>query len=589
MHWGPAVAHLQPVSLDLRLIPCNVFSLLLSIITLLLVSRPTLAELQPSEVAILVNKSSQISQQLARYYAKQRGIPSSQICSVAMPKSEELKRTDWNKIRPLIQRWFKQNQLDDKVRCMVTTWDVPLKIGKQLPPPSSTAKRRKLLQLERARRMERLLEFMNEFDKIAADGTGATTSESGLNESSDLKQVTEGITLRLKGAESRIQKMVEGPDKQKAVNTLTQLSIATAGLKVLTQNMQRAIESGRGNERMQQEFRFGTGRLTGLGEATNLLGGLPAGIERDTNIIVVVERAAGIVGTVSWIDTQLNELEENETYASFDSELALVLESEYALPRWVPNYLHYNYDDAPLRQVTKTLMVSRLEAPTPEATKALIDNAIAVEKTGLTGKIYLDARGAAELGKKYGPGTIEDYDSSLLRAHEMIKQHSTMEVVLNNKEQLFQQGECPDAAVYCGWVSLAQYIDAFDWKPGSIGYHIASAEAQTIRKKDSQVWCKRMLDEGVTATLGPVYEPYMLAFPKPDEFLAVLLTGRYTYAETVYRTKSTNSWTITTIGDPLYNPFKAKPALKEAPIQYRRVIGNFPDAVVRKETSSGGG
>ena len=129
--------------------------------------------------------------------------------------------------------------------------------------------------------------------------------------------------------------------------------------------------------------------------------------------------------------------------------------------------------------------------------------------------------------------------------------------------------------LYCGWVSLAQYIDAFKWNKGAIGYHMASAEAQTIRNPSSQVWCKRMLDEGITGTLGPVYEPYLLAFPRPNEFFAVLLTGRYTYIEAVYRTKATNSWTITTIGDPLYNPFKANPPLKQAPTQYRRVIGDI--------------
>ena len=104
---------------------------------------------------------------------------------------------------------------------------------------------------------------------------------------------------------------------------------------------------------------------------------------------------------------------------------------------------------------------------------------------------------------------------------------------------------------------------------------MASAEASTIRKPDSQVWCKRMLDEGVTGTLGPVYEPYLLAFPRPNEFFAMLLTGKFTYIEAVYRSKTTNSWTITTIGDPLYNPFKAKPALTTPPTDYARVLGSL--------------
>lgn len=552
------------------------FSLFFSCVLIVFMTAISRGELQPSEVAILVNKSSQQSQQIATYYAGKRGIPTSQICAVAMPMVEEMKRSDWDRsVRPAIRRWIAQNRLQDKVRCMVTTWDVPLKIGQLDPVSSTTRRRKKLFELERERRMARLLEFMDQFDGIAMDesGAGASVGESGLTSASSLQEVTEGITLRLKGAEARIQKLPEGVEKQRAVNTLTQLSIATAGLNVLTQNMKRAIDGGRGNERMQQEYHYGTGRLYGLGEAQNLISGLPPGIERDTNAIVVIERAAGIVGTITWIDNQLKDMELNETYSSFDSELAMILESNYPIERWLPNYLHYNYDGAPLQQVTRTMMVSRLEAPTLQLTKELIDKAIEVEKTGLKGKVYLDARGAATLDQNYGPGTIEDYDSSILKAHQLLTEHSSLEVVLNDKEQLFREGECPDAALYCGWVSLAQYIDAFDWNPGAIGYHMTSAEAQTLRTANSQVWCKRMLEEGVAGTLGPVYEPYLLAFPRPNEFFAVLLTGRYTYIEAVYRTKATNSWTITTIGDPLYNPFKANPALTEAPIQYRRVIG----------------
>ena len=84
-----------------------------------------------------------------------------------------------------------------------------------------------------------------------------------------------------------------------------------------------------------------------------------------------------------------------------------------------------------------------------------------------------------------------------------------------------------------------------------------------------------MLEEGVTGTYGPVYEPYLLAFPRPNEFFALLCSGKYTFAECWYRTKITNSWTMTTIGDPLYNPFKKAPALKSIPegARYAKLFG----------------
>ena len=108
---------------------------------------------------------------------------------------------------------------------------------------------------------------------------------------------------------------------------------------------------------------------------------------------------------------------------------------------------------------------------------------------------------------------------------------------------------------------MAKYVDAFDWRPGSVGYHLASGEAATLRKSKSQVWCKRMLEDGVCATLGPVHEPYLGAFPRPDEFFVLLMSGRYSLVECFYRTKPFNSWVMTLIGDPLYNPFKNRPRL----------------------------
>ncbi len=94
-----------------------------------------------------------------------------------------------------------------------------------------------------------------------------------------------------------------------------------------------------------------------------------------------------------------------------------------------------------------------------------------------------------------------------------------------------------------------------------MGYHIASSEATTLRTASSQVWCKRLLEDGICATLGPVHEPYLTAFPRPDEFFVALLSGKYGLAECYYRTKPFNSWVMVLIGDPLYNPFRAKPGL----------------------------
>jgi uncharacterized protein (TIGR03790 family) len=110
--------------------------------------------------------------------------------------------------------------------------------------------------------------------------------------------------------------------------------------------------------------------------------------------------------------------------------------------------------------------------------------------------------------------------------------------------------------LYCGWYSLAKYVDAFDWTPGAVAYHLASGEAATLRDPASQAWCKKLLEDGVCATIGPVYEPYLVSFPRPNEFFALLLQGELTLVECYTRTNPFNSWMMTLIGDPLYRPFK---------------------------------
>jgi len=104
-------------------------------------------------------------------------------------------------------------------------------------------------------------------------------------------------------------------------------------------------------------------------------------------------------------------------------------------------------------------------------------------------------------------------------------------IVIDSKETLFGPGDCPDAALYCGWYSLGRYVDAFTWARGAVGFHIASGECTTLKAKGSQVWCKVMLEKGVAATLGPVAEPYLHTFPPPELFFSLLMDGQLTLAE----------------------------------------------------------
>jgi len=97
-------------------------------------------------------------------------------------------------------------------------------------------------------------------------------------------------------------------------------------------------------------------------------------------------------------------------------------------------------------------------------------------------------------------------------------------------------------------------VPAFEWQQGSVGYHIASQECQSLRR--GEYWCKRMLEEGVAATLGPVGEVYVQAFSPPEIFFALLTEGRLSLAEVYFYSIPSWSWKMVLVGDPLYRPFK---------------------------------
>src|SRR5262245_58941838 len=152
-------------------------------------------------------------------------------------------------------------------------------------------------------------------------------------------------------------------------------------------------------------------------------------------------------------------------------------------------------------------MVSRLDAPTADLALQLVDRAIASEKRGVSGTAYLDARG---LPADNQSDTYGRYDQSLRDLNNFILNQSAITSKLENTEVRFHRpGEAPDVALYVGWYRLRQYEDAFTFRTGAIGYHMASAEAVSIHRSSETGWCKNALGRGITATLGSVGEPYL--------------------------------------------------------------------------------
>ncbi len=268
------------------------------------------------------------------------------------------------------------------------------------------------------------------------------------------------------------------------------------------------------------------------------------------------QEAKGLKDDISRTETEIVQTSKSRQVASVDSEIALVMENNYSLDGWLPNrffvgFRGKNVPDMPL----KVIPVCRLDGPTEAIVYRIINDSLFAEENKLSGKAYFDMRWSDKGAQGLSPYQI--YDRSIRNTSRIVKESGRMPVITDEREALFGPGEARDAALYCGWYSLAKYVDAFTWARGAVGYHVASAECTTLKAATSTVWCKTMLEKGVAATLGPVAEPYLQSFPAPEVFFGCLLNGGsliecYTVSNPFW------SWQMVLIGDPLYCPFKER-------------------------------
>jgi len=202
-------------------------------------------------------------------------------------------------------------------------------------------------------------------------------------------------------------------------------------------------------------------------------------------------------------------------------------------------------------------MTARLEAPTLELTKGLVDLAMQAEKDGPAGIGYFDAKMPAMGHRKMGYSMGEFW----VRRAWIETSNAGFKTVKDETDQLFGDGACPDALFYWGWYALTDYRDSFKpkFKPGAIAVHTASGEATNIRSAPPKggPWCAGFLAHGVTICSGPVGEPFLHTFPNAEIFYPRFFMG-WTAGEAYWNSVVSTSWMMVLIGDPLYTPFAGK-------------------------------
>jgi len=246
----------------------------------------------------------------------------------------------------------------------------------------------------------------------------------------------------------------------------------------------------------------------------------------------------------------------NTNAASVDSELCLLPLQGLPLIGVLPNpyqLLGYNrpFDSLDAREM---IMVGRLDGPSNEDVRRMIDDALYAEANRLTGRAKIDARGLTDDTSGYYQGDQWLIDSGRYLA----KQGWDVEVDL--KPEVFPENlPWRDVAIYAGWYAggatgpFMHNGDTPVFSRGAIAYHIHSYSASTLRSATSN-WCGPLIDKGAACTMGAVYEPYLDFMPRWDIFLEHLYEGN-TFIESAYASQKVLSWMITFVGDPLYTPF----------------------------------
>jgi uncharacterized protein (TIGR03790 family) len=515
--------------------------------------------LTPDDLVVVFNRKMPGSQDVAGYYASRRGVPAANLLGVEVSSAEEMSRADFDRaLAPPVKEAVERLKARGRTPAVLLVYGLPLRLKEQ--PQSPAVKAFKELAAARAREYgDLVVQLSGELDRQTG-GQDRGDRPSKRRSSGSAPNPLEMAKASVNRAAQYLKDSASGASGEAKRVRVLSLVITLVGTSTEVRSLAARMQKGSPEEREQLQKQELIALNAVMQHSLNeqmFNGVLP---DRALQTAALVRFTSGIIGEWQFWEKLRELYDRPQTVAAVDSELTLVLRGRHQLLGWLPNPFYRKYDRLPFIQRVRqnTVMVGRLDGPTPEIAKRLVDDAMQTEKTGLKGTLYIDARGLQGEAKY---GNYVWYDRHLVNLYDLVKKSSPVKVVLDQKPGLFPPGSCPDAALYVGWYSLGKYVASCRWQRGAVAYHVASVEAASLKEPGAQLWCKRLLEEGVAATLGPVTEPYLKSVPLPDEFFPLLMMGKLPLLEVYFRTLPSVSWMQILIGDPLYIPFKANPAL----------------------------
>jgi uncharacterized protein (TIGR03790 family) len=127
--------------------------------------------LAPDEILVVANTDCAASTRLARYYCEKRGVPPGNVIPVSLGARlhDSLSRADYdNRLAGPVRRIFTTRKDLEKIRCLVTTYGVPFKVGRREPLAGYEAQLKELRQWQQQEK-----DALTELEQKGLTGTTA--------------------------------------------------------------------------------------------------------------------------------------------------------------------------------------------------------------------------------------------------------------------------------------------------------------------------------------------------------------------------------------------------------------------------------
>lgn len=538
------------------------FRRLASLALLLLATASPALALEPDEIALVCNTQVPASLELATFYAQSRGIPSDRIIELALPTGEEMStdRLDPDVVMP-IRKALNDRNLRGKVRCLVTFYGVPLKLTPRRNRPEDEKEMRSL-QAEIDTTNRKFTQAVTSLEAVITRFDPDYHPSAAVDVPQMLKRAEIAMTRGRQLAAAMPEPEARGQVQTAILNAVAQIGGTAAIVRNTSPTALRNLTTAPATMPIVDPNAVWQ-QLTAEVKAANdeaqpllLRRHDPSARKRLREIFA---QDMGLVDTLALLQSQLDYLTPEATGA-LDNALVLLWMNSYSHKAMNPNPLYYR---SPNRMQTPAIMVSRLDGPESGTGRDIVSACKYVESHGgLTGKFVIDSRGLTPKDEKGVASQHFPYDQKLRDLAALLRRSTQMPLFTDDAPDVIRPTTpIPDVAMYCGWYSVHNYVPAFKFVPGAIGFHVASYEMLSLHDPNEKGWCRGLLKDGIAVTLGPVAEPYLSAFPDPTEFFPLVLTGKYTVAEAYWLTNPMVAWKMVLIADPLYNPYKPKPAL----------------------------